>query len=182
MVDLSLHILDVATNAFKAGAKKVKLTIEEKENYIQVWIEDDGCGMSKDVLENVTNPFFTSRKTRHVGLGIPLFKQTCEQTEGFLKITSEVGIGTTVHALMYTSHIDSIPLGDIGESLFVLIINPYEVDIYAKIIFKDCNKKTFIVDTKDLKKVLDGIPLTEPSVMAWIKEYITDGIKNGSSE
>ena len=182
MVDLSLHILDVATNAFKANAKMVKIVVKEEENRIQVWIEDDGCGMSKEILEHVSNPFFTSRKTRHVGLGIPLFKQTCEQTGGFLKITSEVGIGTTVHALMYTNHIDAIPLGDMGESLLVLIINPYEIDVHAEMIFKDQNKKTFVVDTKDLKEILDGVPLTEPSVMTWIKEYITDGIKNGASE
>lgn len=182
MVDLSLHILDVATNAFKANAKMVKIVVKEEENCIQVWIEDDGCGMSKEILEHVSNPFFTSRKTRHVGLGIPLFKQTCEQTGGFLKITSEVGIGTTVHALMYTSHIDSIPLGDMGESLFVLMMNPYGVDVHAEMIFKNQNKKTFIIDTKDLRDILDGVPLTEPSVMTWIKEYIADGIKNGASE
>lgn len=182
MVDLSLHILDVATNAFKANATMVKVIIKEEENSIQVWIEDDGCGMSEEVLNNVSNPFFTSRKTRRVGLGIPLFKQTCEQTGGFLKITSKVGVGTTVHALMYTSHIDSIPLGDIGESIFVLIINPYGVDVHAEMIFKDQNKKTFIVDTVDLKNVLDDVPLTEPSVMAWIKEYVNDGITNGSQE
>ncbi len=182
MVDLSLHILDVATNAFKANAKMVKVTIKEEENDIQVWIEDNGCGMSKEVLENVTNPFFTSRKTRRVGLGIPLFKQTCEQTGGFLKITSVEGSGTTVHALMYTNHIDAIPLGDIGESLFVLTINPYGVDVHAEMIFKDQNKKTFVVDTTDLKEVLEDVPLTEPSVMAWIKEYIVDGIKNGATE
>lgn len=87
MVDLSLHILDVATNAFKAKATLVKIIIEEKEEFIQVSIEDDGCGMSDEVLQQVTNPFFTSRTTRKVGLGIPLFKQTCEQTGGYILLS-----------------------------------------------------------------------------------------------
>ena len=137
MVDLSLHILDVATNAFKAKATLVKIIIEEKEEFIQVSIEDDGCGMSDEVLQQVTNPFFTSRTTRKVGLGIPLFKQTCEQTGGYFNIVSQVGVGTCVTACMYTNSIDAIPLGDIGESIFVLVINPYDIDIWVKMTFKD---------------------------------------------
>lgn len=176
MIDLSLHILDVATNAFKADATVVKVNIKEEEDSIQVWIEDNGCGMSKEVLESVTNPFFTSRKTRRVGLGIPLFKQTCEQTGGFLDIKSEVGVGTIVHALMYTNHIDAIPLGDIGESIFVLIMNPYNCDVEACVNFKDENKEPFTLDTKEIKELLDGVPLTENSVAAWLKEYISSGL------
>ena len=106
MVDLSLHILDVASNAFKANASCVQVTIEENENDIEIWIEDDGCGMSREVLEQVTNPFFTSRKTRKVGLGIPLFIQTCVQAGGCVHIQSTVGVGTCIHAKMYTHHID----------------------------------------------------------------------------
>ena len=176
MVDLSLHILDVATNAFKAKAKLVKIIIEEKEDFIQVLIEDDGCGMSDKVLQKVTDPFFTSRTTRKVGLGIPLFKQTCEQTGGYLNITSQVGVGTCVHACMYTNSIDAIPLGDIGESIFVLVINPYDIDIWVKMTFKDSQKDEFLIDTRELKKILDGVSLKEPSIMAWIKEYIQSGL------
>lgn len=176
MVDLSLHILDVATNAFKAKASNLKVVVKDEHDTIQVWIEDDGCGMNKETLENVTNPFFTTRTTRNVGLGIPLFKQTLEQTGGFLKITSTEGIGTTFHALMYKNHIDSIPLGDVGETFFVLAINPYDIDVHIEMIFKDSNKETFILDTKDIKEVLDGVPLTESSVTSWIKEYIKEGL------
>lgn len=176
MVDLSLHILDVATNAFKAQAKLVKIVIEEKENAIQVSIEDDGCGMSEEVLKNVTNPFYTSRTTRKVGLGIPLFKQTCEQTGGYFNITSQVGVGTCVNACMYTNNIDAIPLGDIGESIFVLVINPYDVDVVVKITFHDPQKEPFLIDTRKIKEILDGISLTQPSIMAWIKEYIQSGL------
>lgn len=176
MVDLSLHILDVATNAFKAKATLVKIIIEEKEEFIQVSIEDDGCGMSDEVLQQVTNPFFTSRTTRKVGLGIPLFKQTCEQTGGYFNIVSQVGVGTCVTACMYTNSIDAIPLGDIGESIFVLVINPYDIDIWVKMTFKDSQKDEFLIDTREFKKILDGISLKEPSIMVWIKEYIQSGL------
>ena len=176
MVDLSLHILDVATNAFRAKATLVKIIIEEKEEFIQVSIEDDGCGMSDEVLQQVTNPFFTSRTTRKVGLGIPLFKQTCEQTGGYFNIVSQVGVGTCVTACMYTNSIDAIPLGDIGESIFVLVINPYDIDIWVKMTFKDPQKDEFLIDTREFKKILDGISLKEPSIMVWIKEYIQSGL------
>lgn len=175
MVDLSLHILDVASNAFKANASFVKVKIQKQNDNIQVWIEDDGCGMSEETLKSVSNPFFTSRKTRRVGLGIPLFKQTLEQTGGFLDIKSELGIGTVFHALMYTNHIDAIPLGDIGESLFVLATNPYNIDVIFEVI--QDGSEDFEFDTRQIKEVLDGIPLTDISVVAWIKEYIKEGLK-----
>lgn len=177
MVDLSLHILDVATNAFKAKAKNLKVVVKDEENTIQVWIEDDGCGMNEETLKNVENPFFTTRTTRKVGLGIPLFKQTLEQTGGFLKITSKQNIGTTFHALMYKNHIDAIPLGDIAETFLVLVINPYDVDVHLEMIFKDLKKEKFILDTKDIKEILDGVPLTESSITSWIKEYIKEGLQ-----
>lgn len=176
MVDLSLHILDVATNAFKANATVVKIKIVEEKDCIHVWIEDDGCGMSDDIKAQVTNPFYTTRKTRKVGLGIPLFKQTCEQTGGIFEIDSTVGVGTVFHAVMYTNHIDAIPLGDIAESIFVLIINPYDVDVVCEIISNQM-EEPFIIDTKELKEVLDGVSLLEPSVSAWIKEYIKTNLK-----
>lgn len=176
MVDLSLHILDVATNAFKAHASNLKVVVKDEDNIVQVWIEDDGCGMSKETLQNVINPFFTTRTTRKVGLGIPLFKQTLEQTGGFLKITSEENVGTTFHALMYKNHIDAIPLGDIGETFFVLTINPYDIDVHLEMIFKDKNKEKFVLDTKDIKEVLDGVPLLDTSITSWIKDFIKEGL------
>ena len=133
--------------------------------------------LTAEQLEKLSNPFFTTRTTRNVGLGIPLFKQTLEQTGGFLKITSKEKVGTTFHALMYKNHIDAIPLGDIGETFFVLVINPYNIDVHLEMIFENSDKEEFVIDTKDIKEVLDGVPLTEPSVTSWIKEYISEGLK-----
>ncbi len=176
MVDLSLHILDVASNAFKANATLVKIDIEEKEEYIHITIEDNGCGMNEEELKKVTNPFFTSRTTRKVGLGIPLFKQTCEQTGGSLTITSEVNVGTCIDAWMNMHSIDAIPLGDIGESIFVLVTNPYDVDVVATIRFKGQEKVQFKLDTREIKIILDGVPFSEPTIMVWLKEYIKSNL------
>ncbi len=176
MIDLSLHILDVATNGFKAGATYVQIKIVEEENDIKIWITDNGCGMSKEVLSQVENPFYTSRTTRKVGLGIPLFKQTCLQTGGSFEITSKEKIGTTIYALMYTNHIDAIPLGDLAETIFVLMMNPYECDILADVTFKDENQKPFVIDTKEIKKILDGVPLSDNAIATWLKEYINEGL------
>lgn len=175
MVDLSLHILDVATNGFKAGATLVSLKIKQSLEEIEIWITDNGSGMSEETLKKVTDPFFTSRTTRKVGLGIPLFKQTCEQTGGKFMITSKLNVGTTVYASMKTNHIDAIPLGDLSETIFVLIMNPNECDIVSEIYIKD--NEPFILDTREIKQVLDGVPLTENSVALWLKEYIKSGIE-----
>ncbi|MFR7882047.1 MAG: hypothetical protein ACLU5J_11735 [Christensenellales bacterium] len=85
-------------------------------------------------------------------------------------------MGTCVTACMYTNSIDAIPLGDIGESIFVLVINPYDIDIWVKMTFKDPQKDEFLIDTREFKKILDGISLKEPSIMVWIKEYIQSGL------
>lgn len=176
MVDLSLHILDIATNSFKANATLVKVIVKKEDNCIKMWIKDNGCGMDDKILKDVMNPFYTTRTTRKVGLGIPLFKQTLEQTGGFLEITSKLNEGTNIYGLMYTNHIDAIPLGDLSETIFVLVTNPYDIDIYFEMIYQESEKASFIFDTREIKKVLNGIPLNENSVMIWIKEYISEGL------
>ena len=74
MKELSLNILDIAQNSVKAGADRIDIILTEDDTTFSIEIRDNGCGMKKDFLESVTDPFTTTRTTRKVGLGIPLFK------------------------------------------------------------------------------------------------------------
>ena len=182
MRELALHILDIAENSISADAEEIKIFVEEdlEEDFLRIIIEDDGKGMDSETLARVTDPFVTSRTTRKVGLGIPFFKAAAEACEGSLNIHSKPGDGTTIDVLFKHSHIDRMPLGDIISTLQALIIGTPDVHWFFEYRY---NGYSFIFDDKPIKKTLDGIPLTEPAVMRFIREMLESGIqetrKNG---
>lgn len=169
MVDLSLHIQDLCENCFTANATKVLITIKSTSEYYDISIEDNGSGMSEETKQKVISPFTTSRTVRKVGLGIPLFIQTCEQTEGRVSIESKLGVGTTISGRMYKNHFDAIPLGDLTETIYLLFITNENVEV-------GFTYNEFYVNSKELREILGDVPFTEPSIMEWIKTYITEGI------
>jgi signal transduction histidine kinase len=136
MEDLSLHILDIVENSIRAGAKKIeiKIIIDKKKDLLDIEIIDDGEGMDRKTLKNVLNPFFTTRNTRRVGLGLPLLAQSAEESGGSIKIKSKPGNGTKVKATFGYSHIDRRPIGNISESLKVLIAANPDINFIYKYI------------------------------------------------
>ncbi len=173
MQELSLNILDVAQNSVVAGASLIEITVEasEENSMLSILIKDNGKGMDRQTLASVENPFFTSRTTRKVGLGIPLFKMAAEQTGGSFEITSAVGVGTDVKAVFDTSHIDCTPLGDVRDTMAILIQMNENID-FVYTARKD--REEFVCDTRQLKEVLEGAPLSDPMVVRWIKEFIEE--------
>ena len=129
MTEISLNILDVAENSTKAGAALVTITVDAdfEADQLTVSIEDNGCGMTPEQVERVTDPFFTSRTTRKVGLGVPFFKYAAESTGGSFQIESTIGVGTTVTATFTLSHIDRMPLGDINSTIHTLVVYHPEI-------------------------------------------------------
>lgn len=174
MRDISLHVLDIAENSIRAGASliKIDIAIDAGRDELTVCIEDNGCGMSKDMLKRVKDPFVTSRTTRKVGLGIPLFTASCEKTGGRLEIVSSSGHGTTLTATYKCSHIDRPPMGDIAETIYALtLLNP-QIDF----VFSAKKDDAFLYDTREIKVTLDGVPVTQPEVSQFIREYLQEGI------
>ena len=151
MEDLSLHILDIVENSIAAGAKKIEIKIIEdtKEDLLTIEIIDDGKGMDEKALKNVLDPFFTTRNTRKVGLGLPLLAQSAEESGGSIKIESKPGQGTKVKATFGYSHIDRKPLGDIYESLKVLIVANPDINFIYEYQKDDVS---YHLDTKGIKK------------------------------
>ena len=176
MKELSLNILDVAKNSVVAGASLIEISlITDEAGFLTLRIRDNGCGMSEEILRNVTDPFYTTRTTRKVGLGLPLLKLAAEQTGGGLYIVSstEAGkSGTTLEATFDTKSIDCMPVGDIVSTICILISGSPEIDFE----FVDRSPQREVsLSTASLREVLgDGISLAEPEIQMWIKEYLTE--------
>ena len=177
MKELSLNILDIAENSVRAKSSLITIAIVEDSETLKVTVGDNGCGMTAEILQDVTNPFCTTRTTRKVGLGIPLLKLQAEQTGGSVTIVSRHESefpdthGTETTALFYKNHIDMTPLGDIIATVVTLIqCNPH-LDFLFTHTVADGEVK---LDTRELREVLGGIPLNTAEVIMWIKENLTE--------
>ncbi len=176
MRELSLNILDIVENSVKAEAKIVYIDVIAKDNVLTISIKDDGKGMSEEFLSRVTDPYTTTRTTRKVGMGLPFLKMEAEMAGGTFDIRSKLGEGTVVTTTFTIDHIDRPPLGDLGETMSTLISNGDEVDYVLHFVFKDTD---FVFDTRELKAQLDGVPMDEPEVLLFIKNYIRENTPHG---
>ena len=181
MKELSLNILDITENSVKAGASLTSILIDEEGNALRLIIDDNGSGMSEEILKGVTDPFYTTRTTRKVGMGLPLLKLAAEQTGGFMKVESvsreddPVHHGTKVEALFYQDSIDSTPLGDVVSTVCTLIQGHPDTDFYFRHRILNQEKDVLVeMDTRQIREVLDGVPLNEYEVIKWIEEYLNE--------
>ncbi len=175
MEEISLHILDIAENSVMAQAKLIEIVITEDsaKDIMEININDDGRGMDEETILKALSPFYSSRTTRRIGLGLPLFKATCEATGGWLTIYSTPGKGTKVNARLGLSHIDKPPLGDIAGTILMLVISYPDRDFYYKHIVND---KEFLFDTKEIREVLgEEIELNNPELRSWLTQTLNDG-------
>ena len=177
MKEISLNILDIAENSVKAGASLTEILLLEDNDTITLTIKDNGSGMTEEVLKGVTDPFYTTRTTRKVGLGLPLLKLEAEQTGGSLSISSKhiadfpENHGTTVKAVFYKNHIDCTPLGDVVASITTLIQGHPDTDF---LFIHKTGDKEIRLDTRELRVILEGVPLNEYEVIKWIEEYLNE--------
>lgn len=181
MRELSLNVLDIAQNSITAGATLVTICVAEKtaENELVITVEDNGCGMTREQIESVTDPFYTTRTTRKVGMGVPLFKMAAQMSGGDFRISSELGKGTTVSALFKTDSVDFVPLGDMCSTMLTLITMNTGIDFIYR---RRVNSKKFTLDTRKVKEILGDVPLNEPSVTAWLKDYINENTQSVTEE
>lgn len=173
MPEISLNILDVAENSTRAGASLITITVhtDTVSDRLAITIADNGCGMTAKQVAQVTDPFFTSRTTRKVGLGVPFFQYAAQSTGGSFSIESQPGVGTTVTAVFVLSHIDRMPLGDITSTIHTLIVYHPESDFIYHYIYDEAS---FTLDTREFREVLGNIPFDTPEISAYIKEYLTE--------
>ena len=167
-------MMDVAQNSITAGASLIEIRVEEdrKKGELVIFIIDNGKGMSEEQVQRVIDPFYTTRTTRKVGLGVPLFKMEAEMTGGDFSTWSKFGEGTEVRARSCTPHVDMIPLGDIDDTIVLLIsCNP---DRDFRFVHQVDGAKVEL-DTRQLREVLgEDVPLNAPDVVQWMRGYLQE--------
>ena len=184
MQELSLNVLDIAQNSVRANATEIGIEVAESEtaDSLSITITDNGCGMTQEQVNRVVDPFYTTRTTRKVGLGVPFFKMAAEMAGGTFSIDSTPGKGTTVKATFVRSHIDRMPLGDMPQTICCLMCMNESINVLYTYRF---NNRTFEISSAQFREILDGVPLGTPQIMQFIGEYLKenmDALQNGESE
>lgn len=167
MKDIAFHLTDIAENGVRAGAGQIDVLLRVEGRELVLRIGDDGCGMEPQTLKQVLDPFYTTRTTRRVGLGLPFLVQNAEQCGGRVEVRSEPGRGTEVEARFPLDHIDCPPLGDLASTLMQLVIGHPEVNFRIRM---QCGGRSEMIATSELREALDGIPLGHPQVAVRIRE------------
>ncbi len=173
--ELALHILDIAENSLNADATLIKIEVIEDTTADQlvICVTDNGRGMDAKAVERATDPFFTTRTTRRVGLGLPFLKQATELCKGDLEIDSRPGDGTTITATFQHSHINRMPLGDLPNTILTLVVGNPQADFVYRHVF---NERIFEFDTRPIKAELGDVPLSEPGVIEYLRREIADSL------
>lgn len=171
--EISLNILDIAQNSIAADADRIEIRLfrDTGKKTLTVTISDNGKGMTEEMVREVTDPFFTTRTTRKVGLGIPFFKQAAECTGGKFSISSQVGFGTCTAAVFCTDHIDCMPLGDVNATILSLITMNEQICFFYEY---RVNRSGFYLDTGEMREILGDISFSQPEVGKFLKEYLQE--------
>ena len=176
MREISLHILDIAENSVNAGATKIEVTVIEniKNDLLFICVKDNGKGISDEKMKRIADPFITSRTTRKVGLGIPFLKAAAEACQGGLVIQSKPGEGTEIEVTFQHSHIDRMPLGDLQSTFLNLLIGYPQINW---VLHYQVDERVYVMDDQPVKDVLESVPLSEPAVINYLKQEISNGFK-----
>ena len=176
MNDLSMHILDIVQNSISAGATLVTLTVDESpaEDLLTIAVGDNGKGMTPEQVSRLSDPFFTSRTTRKVGMGIPLLMDSARQSGGDVRIESEPGKGTEVTAVFGYSNIDRPPLGDVANALMLLVSSNPALDFLFTYRY---NGEEYLFDTVDVREILGDDALKDLTIIRNLEEMIKDNMR-----
>ncbi|MDX9991706.1 MAG: ATP-binding protein [Anaerolineales bacterium] len=180
MREIALHLLDIAQNSVAAQGRSIRIEVHEDLKNDRLWasVKDDGRGMNAETVRQVLDPFYTTRTTRKVGLGLPLLKLAAEQSEGGLSLVSEEGKGTRLEVSFRHSHIDRMPLGDLATTFLTLLVSYPQIHwiLLYRVTQADGTSEEFFFDDVELKTELGDLPLTEPEVLSFVRKMLEEGI------
>lgn len=181
MREIALHLLDIAENSVAAESQNISIHVHEDlfDDALLVTVIDDGRGMDAETVQHVQDPFYTTRTTRNVGLGIPLLKSAAEMAEGSFSLQSQPGKGTWVEAEFRHSHIDRMPLGDLSSTFLTLLIAQPQIDwtFLYRVTDQDGTTRDFLFESAELKNELGEISLTEPEVLTFLRSIFEEGLE-----
>ena len=181
MIELAHHILDIAENSIRAGAKLIVISINEDSvgNLLTIEISDDGCGMKREEISKALDPFYTTKNVRHVGLGLPLLTDAAQTSGGKLDLQSQEGKGTKVVANFQLNHIDRQPLGNITATLIILIAANLDIDFIYN---HRHNDRRFCLDTREIRNNIDNVPINHPEIIKYLRGVIDEGLREIETE
>jgi len=181
MREIALHLLDIAENSVAAQSHNIRVEAHEnlQSDLLTVCVTDDGCGMDAKTAQQVLDPFYTTRTTRKVGLGIPLLKLAAEMSGGGLTLVTESGKGAKVEASFRHSHIDRMPLGDLAMTFLTLLVSyPHIHWVFVyQVTDRDGQSHEFNFDDVELKTILDDMSMTEPDILKFVRGMFEEGIE-----
>lgn len=175
MKEIALHIMDIAQNSIKAGADEIRITIDESPSTdtLTLTISDTGSGMDEEACAKASSPWFTSRTTRKVGMGLPLLQMNAALSGGEMKITSVKSKGTTVTATFGYNHVDRPPLGDTGGTIALLIMSNPSINIIYTHLFDGAE---WSISTREIKDELGEEAVTDLMIVRSLKEIIKENL------
>ena len=181
MNELSLHLLDILGNSVRAAAQEVRVSITESHlaNIYRMVIQDDGKGMNPEILEDVFNPWVTSRKERRVGLGLSLLKQNAELCGGDLTVQSVPEEGTTVCVDFEYAHLDRPVAGDMAGTLVITMASAPGISFFYT---HTTDTGCYRFSSDEVMDALSGVSLTNPSIMRAVEEMIQENLREINAE
>ena len=134
MREIALHVLDLMENSISAGARQVVVRVmqDRRRDLLEVTIEDDGCGLGSDP-EQALSPFFTTKESKHTGLGLSLVREAAERAGGSVTLSHSPLGGASVRIRMRLQHVDRMPLGDLPATVSALAATSPGVNITCEI-------------------------------------------------
>ena len=181
MREIALHLLDIAENSVAAESQNISIHVHEDYSHdrLSVCVIDDGRGMDAATAQQVQDPFYTTRTTRNVGLGIPLLRLAAEMADGNFSLQSDIGKGTWVEADFRHSHIDRMPLGDLSSTFLTLLIGHPQIEwtFLYRVTAENKQSRDFLFESAELKRELGDISLTEPEVLTFLRGLFEEGIE-----
>jgi anti-sigma regulatory factor (Ser/Thr protein kinase) len=174
MLELAAHILDIAENSVRAGARLIEIDVDEDtaNDSLSIEIIDDGHGMKQEEIKKALDPFYTTKTVRRVGLGIPLLADAAKRSGGHLTLESQEGKGTSIKACFGLSHVDRQPMGNIISTLIILIAGNSDVDFFYK---HRHNDHQFELDTREIHKEIKDVPINHPKILKYIRGVLEEG-------
>jgi hypothetical protein len=177
VLELARHILDIVENSVRAGATLIRILVMEdrSKDLFLMRITDNGSGMTPEERERALDPFYTTKKVRRVGLGLPMLSDAADRTGGKMTLRSKPGTGTMVEAVFGLTHIDRQPMGNIVSTLITIIVGNAGIDLLYR---HEVDGRRYLLDTRDIKKALEDVPLNHPEVTGFLREHITEGLSD----
>jgi hypothetical protein len=170
---LSDHLMDISMNSVRAGATHVSVSVvgDRAKDRLTIMVRDNGVGMEAEAARDVVDPFYSTKAGKKVGLGVPLLKGAAEMCDGGLRVRSVPGEGTEIEATFALDHPDLPPLGNVKETMMLLSVSNPEVRFSFRYVM---DGREFLLDTKDVKEMLGGVPINHPEVIAFLRRYVEE--------